>query len=68
MQSMKILLVEDGKGIARFVKQGLIEKSFLVDVAFDGEEGYLIFLSKFDTTQRELKRTSPDLPTMIFAY
>ena len=65
---MKILLVEDDKGIARFVKQGLIENSFLVDVAFDGEEGDLILLSKFDMTQIELKRTSPDLPAIMFAY
>jgi heavy metal response regulator len=36
---MRILLVEDDKGIVRFVKKGLLENSFLVDVAFDGEDG-----------------------------
>ncbi len=36
---MKILLIEDDKGIVRFVKKGLMENSFSVDVAFDGEEG-----------------------------
>jgi len=36
---MRILLVEDDKGIARFVKKGLLENSFLVDVAYNGEEG-----------------------------
>lgn len=36
---MKILLVEDDKGIARFVRKGLIEHAFSVDVAPDGEEG-----------------------------
>jgi DNA-binding response OmpR family regulator len=36
---MKILLVEDDKGIARFVKKGLLENSFSVDAAYDGEEG-----------------------------
>jgi heavy metal response regulator len=36
---MKILLVEDDKDIARFVQQGLSEKSFFVDVAIHGEEG-----------------------------
>jgi len=36
---MKILLVEDDKGIARFVKKGLLENSFSVDVASNGEEG-----------------------------
>ena len=30
---MKILLVEDDKGIARFVKKGLLENAFSVDVA-----------------------------------
>ena len=39
---MKILLVEDDKGIARFVKKGLLENSFSVDVAFDGEEGLFL--------------------------
>jgi DNA-binding response OmpR family regulator len=36
---MRILLVEDDKGIVRFVKKGLFENSFSVDVASDGEEG-----------------------------
>jgi len=39
LKIMKILLVEDDKGIVRFVKKGLIENSFSVDVAFQGEEG-----------------------------
>jgi DNA-binding response OmpR family regulator len=37
---MRILLVEDDTGIARFVKQGLSENSFSVDVAVDGEKGF----------------------------
>jgi DNA-binding response OmpR family regulator len=36
---MGILLVEDDKGITRFVKKGLLENSFSVDVASNGEEG-----------------------------
>lgn len=36
---MKILLVEDDKGIARFVKKGLLENGYAVDVIFDGEGG-----------------------------
>jgi heavy metal response regulator len=39
---MKILLVEDDKGIARFVKKGLLENAFSVDVAFDGEDGLFL--------------------------
>ncbi len=37
--TMKLLLVEDDKDIARFVKKGLMENSFSVDVSSDGEEG-----------------------------
>jgi heavy metal response regulator len=36
---MRILLVEDDKGIVRFVKKGLTENSFPVDVAANGEDG-----------------------------
>lgn len=36
---MKILLVEDDRDIVRFVKKGLLENSYSVDVAFDGETG-----------------------------
>lgn len=37
---MRILLVEDDKGIARFVKKGFVENSFSVDVTSNGEEGF----------------------------
>jgi heavy metal response regulator len=36
---MRILVVEDEKKVARFLKQGLEEERYTVDVAFDGEEG-----------------------------
>ena len=36
---MRILLVEDDKGIVRFVKKGLTENSFSADVATNGEDG-----------------------------
>jgi len=36
---MKILLVEDDKGIGRFVEKGLLENGYIVDVTFDGETG-----------------------------
>jgi len=41
---MKILLVEDDKGIARFVKKGLTENAFLVDSVSDGEGGVQLAL------------------------
>ena len=43
---MKILLVEDDKGIVGAVKKGLLENSYSVDVAFDGEEGLRLALHK----------------------
>jgi len=36
---MRILLVEDDTSVARFVAKGLIESSFSVDVAYNGEDG-----------------------------
>jgi len=36
---MKILLVEDDRNIARFVKKGLLDHADSVDTAFNGEEG-----------------------------
>lgn len=36
---MRILIVEDEKGIANFLKEGLEEEYFAVDVAYDGTSG-----------------------------
>jgi heavy metal response regulator len=36
---MRILVVEDEKKVASFIKRGLEEEAFSVDVAYDGEEG-----------------------------
>lgn len=36
---MRILLVEDDRHIVRFLKQGLEEEGYVVEVACDGEEG-----------------------------
>ena len=36
---MRILVVEDEEGIAAFLKQGLEEEAFVVDVANEGEKG-----------------------------
>jgi len=35
---MKILVVEDDKKIAKFLKRGLEEEGYEVDVAHDGED------------------------------
>ena len=36
---MRILLVEDDRGVSRFIKKGLKENGYVVDTAFDGEKG-----------------------------
>lgn len=36
---MKILIIEDEKGLARLIKKGLEENFFTVDISFDGVEG-----------------------------
>jgi DNA-binding response OmpR family regulator len=36
---MKILVIEDEKGLARLIKKGLEENFFTVDMSFDGVEG-----------------------------
>ncbi|TCD47150.1 response regulator transcription factor [Chlorobium sp. N1] len=36
---MRLLIIEDEPGIARFLKDGLEEENFAVDTASDGEEG-----------------------------
>ncbi|MBI1286271.1 MAG: response regulator [Flavobacteriales bacterium] len=42
---MRILVVEDEVGICNFLKQGLEEEGFDVDVATDGKEGLILALS-----------------------
>lgn len=37
---MKILVVEDERRIANYIKKGLENNNMVVDVAYDGEEGY----------------------------
>ena len=42
---MRILVVEDEQGISNFLKQGLEEESFAVDVADNGKVGLELALS-----------------------
>jgi DNA-binding response OmpR family regulator len=39
---MRILVIEDEKHIASFIKQGLKEEGYAVDVVYDGEKGYFL--------------------------
>ena len=46
---MRILLVEDEEGVANFIKKGLVEEHYAVDLAMDGEEGRaLAFANQYD--------------------
>lgn len=37
---MRLLIVEDEKKVAGFIKKGMEEETYAVDVAYDGEEGF----------------------------
>lgn len=43
MSEIKILIVEDEQKVARFIKSGLEDHDYHVDVAFDGKIGLLFF-------------------------
>jgi DNA-binding response OmpR family regulator len=39
---LRILIIEDEKKIADFIKRGLKEEGYAADVAYDGEQGYFL--------------------------
>lgn len=41
-ETMRVLVVEDQKKIASFIGKGLKEQSMVVDLCFDGDEGYAL--------------------------
>jgi DNA-binding response OmpR family regulator len=43
---MRVLVVEDEKQIAGFVKKGLEEQGFVVDVCYNGDEAYTLALER----------------------
>jgi len=46
---VRILIVEDDKKVAGFIKKGLEEETYAVDVAYDGEEGFhLAAMNQYD--------------------
>ncbi len=52
---MRILVIEDEKHIADFIKQGLKEEGYSVDVAYDGEKGYFLAgTEEYDTIVLDL--------------
>jgi heavy metal response regulator len=39
---MRILIIEDEKKVADFIKRGLKEEGYAIDVAYDGEQGHFL--------------------------
>jgi len=77
---MRILVVEDERRIAAFIKRGLEEESYAVDVAYDGEEALDwtavvdydlilldVLLPKMDGVQvcRELRAKGSQVPVLM---
>ena len=77
---MRILVIEDEPTIANFIRQGLTEAGYAVDVAWDGEEGHAyalaaeydilvldIMLPKLDGLEllRRLRNDGCKIPTLM---
>ncbi|MBF0331589.1 MAG: response regulator transcription factor [Candidatus Omnitrophica bacterium] len=77
---MRILVIEDEKHIADFIRQGLKEEGYAVDVAYDGEKGYFLagteafdvivldlMIPKMDgmTVCRNLRRDKNNVPIIM---
>src|SRR5262245_47999903 len=55
VQKMRVLVIEDEPGVAAFVKKGLREASYAVDVADDGQTGFRLAASReYDTIVLDL--------------
>lgn len=77
---MKVLVVEDEQQVSNFIKQGLEEQSFEVDVAFDGHIAQRLFMNRdyhvilldiiipgingFELC-RILKKNKPEIPVLM---
>src|SRR5579864_5605896 len=58
---MRLLLVEDEADVARFIRKGLIEQSYAVDLAGDGESALeLAGLNAYDAIILDLFIPSPE--------
>ena len=58
---MRVLLVEDEPGIAKFISQGLSEAGYAVDVAKDGIEGlHYANVAEYDVLTQTVLEAYPD--------
>ena len=52
---MRILVIEDEKKVASFIKKGLEEEHYAVDTAYDGETGlYMAEVNEYDLVVLDL--------------
>jgi two-component system copper resistance phosphate regulon response regulator CusR len=58
---MRILLVEDDRDVARFIRQGLTEQAYAVDAVEDGEQAlYMASVNSYDAVVLDLLIPPPD--------
>ena len=77
---MRLLVIEDEKGIANFLRDGLTEEYFAVDIAYDGKSGLQMALSnEYDLLLvdwmlpglsgieivREIRKKNPTIPVIF---
>ena len=59
---MRILIVEDEKKIADFIKRGLKEEGYSADIAHDGEKGHFLASTGLASVHRSTVDLTPDFP------
>jgi DNA-binding response OmpR family regulator len=63
---MKVLIVEDEKKVASFLKKGLEEEYYSVDIAFDGKEGSrMLSLNEYDLVILDIMLPFKDGVTLL---
>ena len=63
---MKILIIEDETDISSFITKGLHEAGYIVDTAFDGDDGYMKLLTEqYDTAVVDIMLPGMDGLTII---
>lgn len=56
---MRVLVVEDEVDVARFIRKGLVEQSYAVDVASDGERA--LYMARLNTYDAAIPRSAHSL-------
>src|SRR5918996_356425 len=67
-QTMRILIVEDDTDLGEFIRKGLREERYAVDLATDGEEGLLLAGDSIEDKVSGLDTGADDYLTKPFAF